>query len=372
MGLSGRAGRWFPGGEWVWFGVLLVILVLGVAWPFKSQEDPHDSLSDAPTGKLAFYRVVERLSANVERNLLDTLQTRPEVDTLCILGPARYPTRTEWRRLHDWVDGGGSLLFAGRRQDPAVTLHHFGIEITPRASTALKPVVQTELVEGELEWRSSAEVDGPLSSEVLVSLDGSTQVLIDEVGAGYIIVCASDAAFTNAVVGRANNGELAVRIFDECATREFGPVVFDESLNQSGTPAVVRLMFGVPLRHLSLQALLWLVLFWWMGFYRFGSPIPEERHSRRDFAEHARALGHLHSRCHDVRSLVRTFYEYFRRRLGLRRKISPDLLAGRSGRSVESVRKLIAELENEAPLSPGEGARLIKSLSKLQQRIGRR
>lgn len=365
----GQKRDWTRAPEAVWWLALAGVITLGLWWPFGASDHRADSFSTAASGTRAFFRLVSELMPFVEQRVSSRLTIDDDVDTICLLGPARYPSPVEWERLFDWVSDGGSLLFAGRLDDPAVDLGPFGVTVEPleweSAPTGAPGRVETELVSDSVEWPTQGEVGFTEEYSVLVSTGGQPQAVVGAIGSGMVVVCASAAPFSNAVLGRGRNGELAFRLLEEC--RSQGLVVFEESLHASG-PAVFRLLFAMPFRHFVLQLVLLLVLYWWRGWYRFGPALRPQEAARRNFAEHARGLARLYARSRDVRPLLRAQYEHFRRRLGFHLAVTPDLMARRAGLRVEEVTALLSVLAASTPLTPRQGAKYIRMIRRLDTR----
>lgn len=353
-----------PRTQWVWWVLVALILGLGFWWPFDTLDHRTDSFNSEPTGTKAFYRLVRELLPEVGQHASGSLAIASDVDTICLVGPARVPSPAEWRLLYDWVVDGGSLFFACRTDDPAVDLGPFEIRVQP-VGEGLEGPVETELVSGAVEWSSRGEIVAGGDARVLVTRGGRPQVVSAMIESGVVVVCASSAPFSNAALGRGSNGEFAFRIFEECRTN--GRVVFDESLN-SGGPAVIGLLFAPPFRLFSLQLILLLVHYWWRGFYRFGPPQPSLEGARRNFADHALGLARLYARGTDVRPLAQAHYEHFRRGLGFHRVPRPDLIARRAGVPIEDVTAWLDELAAPGPMKPKQGARWIRRMNRLNTR----
>jgi hypothetical protein len=325
--------------EAVWVGGLLLLLLSGFYWLPGSGEARSDSFSASASGKKAFFSLAQRLIADVRRNT-GKLQPPEDATTLCLIGPARYPAAREWQQLHQWVQGGGTLVFVARYEDPVVDLGPFRLKVVHRLKNAASdpdeddspdspgPAEQTEgsgpgalevdphLAEGEFNWPSAGWVQGASPDAwVAVALFGLPQVVFQEVGEGEIVVVASDALFTNAALLTGDNGLVAFRILEYADAG--GPLYFDETLNASGPPKVFGLLFDPPLRPMTLQALMVVLLFGWWGSRRFGPVTSLSPLARRDITEHAVALGNLHFKVGTGGRLVASYLERFRHRLRL-------------------------------------------------------
>lgn len=349
--------------SFLWWVLVLGILALGGFWPFAARGPRHDSLSPGPFGKVAFFRLVQALHPETTRNLDSPMRLQDDVDTLCLLGPAQLPSRAQWDDLYDWVADGHSLLFAPSGRDPSVDLAAFGLTIRPESESS---EIQTNLVTGEFSWLANAAISGHEPDEALVTAGSQAVVVAQQVGEGVVVVVASDVIFANAVLAEKDNGVLAYRLLEACQIQ--GAIVVEESLNQAGAPAVLGLLFGAELRLVTLQLLLLLVLFAWLGFYRFGRPVHLGTGTRRSFSEHARALGRLHWKQENGRAAVRRYFDYFRREVRLR-SLRPADLARRAGEPEARVEQLLQVAQGSGGLSSAAAAACIRGLARLRRKL---
>jgi hypothetical protein len=330
-------------GEWLFPALFLGLLFVGYGLvPLPRGREKTDSFGVDRSGKKVFFDLASRLLPDVRRSSGSLVPEDPTADVLVLLGPARYPDRAQWQTLHDWVSEGRALIFAAKWQDPAVELEPFGIEIVPAAADqgedvdgetaeATPPGIETDLVEGEVQWRSEGQIrfTDPKGT-IVVSAGGYPQVIWQPVGDGIIIVAASDFIFSNLSVIEPANAVLAFRILEYASPS--GPVYFDEGLNRAGAPKVVGVLLEGPLRLPTLQLLIVTLLFGWMVSRRFGPLVTKGRSERRSLVEHAEALGSLHYKVQTGASLLGPYLEYFGRELGLAVRTGPK------GRVLEDVR----------------------------------
>jgi hypothetical protein len=384
--------------EWVWVAVLIVLLLLTYGLvPRPRDEEGVDSYSISYRGKKAFFQLSESLLPDVGRNT-DSLLPPDDADTLVILGPAKYPDRVEWQMLYDWVSEGHALVFAARWSDPEVELGVFDVEVklgysatedTESEQVEAELEVEqeepepwtpeselfTELAEGELEWRSFARVEfASAEAEVVVMYHDSAQVIQQPVGEGLLIVAGSDYIFNNVALAEGDNGVLAFRILE--LAYPTGPVYFDESLNAAGPPKIVGILFDEPLRPLTLQFIIFSVLFIWMGSRRFGPAAVARAARRRSLTEHAAALGNLHYKVGSGRRVVASYLEYFRQELKLHHEKSREAqaIAERARIDLASVKNVLTQADRATKnpnLEPAKAAWLVKSLAKLKEKAER-
>lgn len=382
--------------ELAWAAAVVALLIAG-AWRGRSTgSSAEDSYSAAAGGKRAFFALNQSLARRVGRQLGPQLTPDDTFSTLCILGPARYPTSDEWYDLYRWVSRGNTLVFAARHSDPAVDLESFDIRVVPDslveperessdsdkpspenqlAELFRKPKVETELVDGELDWQRTARIQTTRDDvDVLVRVDGDPLVVRQVEGAGQIVVVASDYVFCNRSLVTPNNGLLAFRIVEAGGRAE--AVAFDESLNVSGTPTVFGLLFSPRLRPLTLQAMLCAVVFGWQGGRRFGAVLPALQPPRRNICEHAIALGNLHYRAASGARALALYLDHFRNELRLHYSRASGvqeatLLARRSKLPVETVRALLADVHKatQERASVSRAAALISKLARIRRAL---
>jgi len=396
------ASRWRS--EWLWIGGAALALLLGVWWIPGERSAWRDTFSVEGDGKKVFYSLVKDTRPGTHRNLEPLSRILDSEETICLLGPARYPDSRLWTRLTHWVAGGGRLVFAARFDDPAVDMEGFGIKVIPGwGSTSVEMKgnegeidmgntnVETSLCEGKFRWQSGGKLtfdhamdrDEP---EVLLKKDGKPQVIRSRFGAGTVIVAASDWIFSNLPILDRNfdHGRLAYRIFE--ASDATPSVCFEEHLNSTGTAKVFGILLDPQFRRISLQALLCTLLFGWLGSRRFGPPKTAGQPARRSIVEHAVALGNLHFKARTGPQIVANYLEYFRRAAGLHHAADIGWASGtdiRTARAVELLArwtklegKNIASILDRAEragksrhLASAEATRVIRTLAMMKKKL---
>ncbi len=373
--------------ELLWASALIALLLLGYGViPTPGVRPPDDSFSEESAGKKAFYWVTEELLTEVSRSADSLIPDDDNADTLVMLGPARYPDRAQWQTLHDWVSQGRALVFAARREDPAVDLGPFEIEVVPHngdpapvtpteetdddASNDPASVV-TELLDGSFEWRSQGQVrTSAQDATVELTMDGTAQVVWRPIGDGAIVVVASDYIFTNRSLTSDPHGLLAFRILETAAP--VGPVYFDESMNAAGAPRVVGVLLETPFRLITLQLSIVILLFGWMVSRRFGPVRSVKDSARRSLVEHAEALGNLHFKIGSGTRLVSSYLEFFRRDFGLRHKstgggLERDPAIGIRGTESGAIDSALGAARSSS-LSRDRVGEVVRSLARLRGR----
>jgi len=307
--------------DWFWFTAMLLAVGLHFWFPSTHSGPVHDSYSVGAAGKKAMYLLAARTADSVERNTtsLSIAMGRMERETtLCLLGPARYPNRTEWQGLIEWVRRGGCLVIAANDSDPAFSLAPLDIAVKKTENDSDDDIVEspddkaeddssdeiddeqqlTEVTsrltdEPGLAWKSNAVITAP-KAQVLVDANGSIQAVQQSLDRGTIVVIASDFVFSNQSLefGENANAVLAVRLLESAGSGR--SLVFDESLNQTGTPKVVGVLLDPVLRPMTIQLVIVLILFGWWRNRRFGPLLAASYSKRHNIVDHTDAVGILH------------------------------------------------------------------------------
>ena len=385
---------------WLRPAALVLLVSLHFWFPDVGPELPDDTFSATAAGKKAFYLLLrERADGSVFRNtdrLSIALASLGPDDVLCILGPARYPTDREWTQLLDWVADGGRLMIAAREKKPDVTIKRLGIKVRPAEKPAIKyrrhrkrpsaangtngsagttKKVSTGLVEtDDLTWRSAAEVIAPNADRTLVRYKGRPQAVTVDYGNGTVTVVASDFVFSNESIafGEQADAELAFRLIE--TTGPVGTVCIDESLNRSGTPKVVGLLFDPFLRPVTVQLLILLLLFTWWRSRRFGPVLPVAVSARHNIVDHTDAAGLLNYRSKNAARALRGYLRELFAELKLKsfrgredRVLEP--IAVRMGLPLESLRnelRAAVKASRTKTLERKQAAAVIRRLSRIR------
>ncbi|MFH5806208.1 DUF4350 domain-containing protein [Alienimonas sp. DA493] len=383
---------------------------------------PDDTRSPAPDGQKALVLLAERAGFETVRResplAVVVGEEDPDRTLLVVLGPARALTDGEAETLQDWVNAGGGLLFAARG-GRSVDLGPLG-RVEGRGEDRLQGAEPTRAAglpteDLKLFWPHGGTVDGAGEPLVETAADdagngdgangdgangdgangdgangdgangGAVRVALTETWRGGTAVLAAGAAgFSNRSLAWGDNAALAFRLLERAANGR-RRIVFDESLNLTGTPKTVALLLDPELRpltlHLCLLALLW---GWWRG-RAFGPPLPDPDPPRRTLTDHTDAAGDLAWRTGDGAGVVGWYRRAVARDLRLpadpkERAKRAEALAVAAGREPAAVRDLFARLAAvDARTRPGEksalgrrtAAGLIRELAALRSDAGR-
>ena len=404
----------------LWLAALAMALSLHVWFP-RIDSAVNDTYNFDVGGRNALYQFAERRMGYVNRNhepLANWLDGLDDDSTLCLLGPARYPSPREWEALLTWVNGGGKLLVAARWNDADLAIP--GIQARVKSTVVKKPFqlpgagnrkkpasppsgggtnsseddksmttagqsavavpISTTLAPGvDFTWKTEGVIDAPSfdasAAEVLVKTADSPQAVRIHHGLGSIVLVASDFIFSNAALheGDHRNGILAVKLLEAAGTAD--SIVFDESLNETGTPRVVGVLLDPALRPTTIQLVALIVLFGWRGNRRFGGLLPKSSPARHDVADHTNSLGNLYYKAHHGTGVLREYLDQLKTELRLRFAAGHEArillpIAQKAKMTLDEVQRVLAEADAAArkpKLSRRESAAHIRKLAHLRR-----
>lgn len=430
-----------------WLVLLLGLLLLQVWFPNVDAARQNDTYNVDVGGRNALFQFVQRRCGTVSRNtrpLLQLTTTLPNNASLCILGPARYPTDAEWASLLSWVNRGGQLIIASRWHDPQMSVGNLGVTVNqvgelptnvfnpfggqganskPQKSPNSPPLVTPPpvndnappvvpptappkpadpLEQGEqnvgvgamarpknavseqplipmvgIDWRSNARISA-VFADLLLGNSGSQQAVRKKYGQGSVTVIASDFVFSNRSLYNktSRNAVVAAQLLNAAGVKPGAVVVFDESLNMTGSPKVVGILLDSLLRPMTIQSLLLLMLFAWGGSSRFGTILPPTLPPRHNVTSHTNALGNLYWRTGNGVAVIKAYFEQLMAelKLGLRRGKSTrslEMIAKKTGKDVADVQSLLDVAQEAADRNAvlrGDAASLIRRLSLIRDR----
>ena len=409
--------------ELLWLVLTAFLLLLSTWWLPGSGNLNTDSYSVSFSGRKVLFQTVSRLEGNVFRSH-DQLVPRSDFsDRQLILGPARYPSAEEWDQLYSAVLNGSTVIFAASANDAHLDTGPFRARVTsdfgmldsddedsedeenadPDADSSAsddatdaeeaedaddpEPIdffsfrgspAETELVEGIVNWKSSGEIETDTDDwDVLLTVDKTPQIVRRKFGLGTFVLVASDEIFSNGALLKPDRAVLACRIL-EAGGDTFDATWFDETLNDSGAPKVLGIIFAAEFRPITLQLLLILVLFGWMGCRRFGPVEQTRRARRRSIVEHAEAVGILYhgasAGIHAVKSLREFLRQELRRLCGPGFRVDDPAAVARQAQTDEAdVRELFETVDGiEAfgvTVNRSKASKLLRQLSTLITRV---
>lgn len=345
MNQPSRRKRERKNAGWFWLIALCALLPLHLWFPEFGTGALDDSYSSSASGKKAFYLLLNQTTYETERNRVPLnvlLQSLDYDETLCLLGPARYPSPLEWSSLLAWVEEGGRLIISANPQHPEFKIAPLDISVAyldelereniPRAesktdeenSIGLAFADENSLIETQtttvfpdapsLIWETNARITS-VSGQALISAGETQQAVRQNYGLGTIVVSASSEIFSNQSM--VDGGSVpAYRLVEAAGPPDY--LVVDESLNASGTSKVVALLIDPTFRPLTIQLLITLLIFSWWQSNRFGPILSSHVLPRHNIVSHTDNVGNLHYKNGNGRALLYVYVKQLFLELNLR------------------------------------------------------
>lgn len=332
--------------------IILIVLFLGlVAFVILGPaQAPQEPLTSAPTthssaegGALALLRWTSDLGYDARRLQFQAFALNEQADALVILSPSQPIELAQAREVLDWVEAGGTLIFADDRTrlfspanellaelDVALERYEEGGDI--EHATALQPalnmpplreiapqtqrVLSTERPDAAPLFGISDSVSGEQKGTVLLGLSH---------GAGYIYLSSASYPFTNEGLRDERHAALVLNLLRRVP--EGGRILFDEYHHGFYEPpsllgTIVSNAWGWGLLYALGIGAVYLLL----SGRRFGRPVPlREETRRRSSAEYIESMADLFQRGGKRSFVLRHYHDSLKRHLARPYGISPHL-----------------------------------------------
>ena len=334
--------------------ITLLFFAAGSITSCNRMKEPPKGSTD-PYGTAALEQMMEERGRHMIHRK-DPISQIEDEDTDKILLILRGATvnRAAWRRVIEWVNQGGTLVVAGLRHLP----RELSAEPTDDDS------VQTHLDRaGTYEYGynfSSLSVEAPTGAKLTTSVTQSAWVLKrgDEpyavsmgLGKGRAFVFAERALFVNIAFAVADNATFAQEFLYDLRQDDIEICdVWTDAGAENPLDSVRKANLLPLIVQLLAIALLFLV---WKGAH-FGKPRDPAQRSRRAFADHVQALGHIYQRAkasdHALGNFSAWAIERLRERYyrGTKSGLSPlaEAIAARTGRDETEVMRVLVEAQS--------------------------
>lgn len=318
------------------FGVLIAFVVVGPGRTPPQAPNIPSTYSRAPHGALAFYEWTRAMGYDARRLEYRPFEVTDDDAVLVMLSPSETVSRAHARDILEWVERGGTLIFA----DDAPTvfsqsdalLDALQMRITVLTDTqmierapALQPVFDQPPVR-EIAVRTRRTLT-PQRNDYAPLFGAPGQVLIAgiRIGNGYVYISATTHPFTNSGLRDQQHAALVLNMLRRAPPG--GRILFDEyhhglAAPPSPTDGLLATPWGWAGVYVATATALFLVL----GGRRFGRPAPlREETVRRSSAEYLDSMADLYQRGGKRQYLLQHFYADFKRRLAKPYGVNPQL-----------------------------------------------
>jgi hypothetical protein len=286
------------------------------------------SHSTAPDGAQALALWVEALGYSVQRVQGTSFRLDQGADLLFVLAPQQTFSPGEVERVDNWVESGGTLIFASDRWRAGPLLQHFELNVQfldervdvaqPAQPLLLDPPWNRAAVRAQRYLVTARD-------DIVVHLTAEGQpVLISFArGAGQVFVATTAYPFTNAGLRDEGNARLIHNLVAAADLSPVGPdgsgnqVLFDEFHHGYQTARTVTTWLrntaqGQSLLYTGLVIFLFLLI----GGRRFGRPLPmPDSTARRAPVEHVQAMANLFRRAGKRARISRHYHDRLKREL---------------------------------------------------------
>jgi len=275
---------------WLLLGLLAAVAVVLILAQNGTQQDSpeHSSKSDGPNGTSALVLYAAALG-HPTRTIDFSFGLPDPPATLFVFNPSAHFSASDTSTLVNWVQGGGTLVYADDRLDTrlAVAFDLHKSRAVPANGRAATPALAGV---NFITDNSFAEPLIPTANQaVLVAFSEDRALAVEEkIGQGRVIALAVPEVLCNSYLETADNGRFAADLVNLSP----GPVAFDEyhhgdlagaagdwtkqPLGVALTWAAIAIFFGLLLRGRA-----------------FGPRLPPAGAGSRSAAEYAAAVGHL-------------------------------------------------------------------------------
>lgn len=416
--------------------LVLACILLGAGGTVEARPSTY---SKTGSGAKAIYLLLEDLQYKTHR-LLDWHDLKPDTMALVVIAPGM---RAPAHLIMEWVQQGGVLVLALPRSalfqkcantsfgplkirrtrvkkpaskpskpPPGLKIDAYECLLVPSGVEAEEEATAKEKEPAAEEQQEAAEEkkdkvvrfhQGRLTRfekvkvtqyKVLKGGGGGAQALQLTVGRGKVLLLAEDGGLTNARLHREDLVVL-IRQWLEKILEPGDGIGFYEG---HGSLDIQGILKRTHLWAFVLHGLLWLLLLYWSLAPRSGDPRPAPPTTRREFSQHARALGHLYQHQKASARVLRQQYKRLLarvlgqgdasralagqaqaarspREMRRDRAALAKLIATRTGRDPDSVESILAQVEYAVERTAGGDSkdvqhhfRLSRALAELQGR----
>lgn len=318
------------------FGVLIAFVVIGPGRTPPQAPNIPSTYSSAPNGALAFYEWTRAMGYDARRLEYRPFEVTDDDAVLVMLSPSETISRAHARDILEWVERGGTLIFADDApmvfsQSDAL-LDALQMRITVLTDTqiierapALQPVFDQPPVR-EIAARTRRTLT-PQRNDYAPLFGAPGQVLIAgiRVGNGYAYISATTHPFTNGGLRDRQHAALVLNMLRRAPPG--GRILFDEYHHGlTAPPSPTDGLLNTPWGWAGVYVATATALFLLLGGRRFGRPVPlREETARRSSAEYLDSMADLYQRGGKRRYMQQHFYADFKRRLAKPYGVNPQL-----------------------------------------------
>ena len=319
------------------FLALILFIALGPGRQAQPSNPPDATThSSAPEGVLALYDWTRGLGYDSRRLEYRTFGLEERDAALVILNPEQPINRTQSRQILDWVEQGGTLVFADDRTAifGASNALLDDLKFATRVYSTTQLIQQAAPAQPALDQPPTGTVTVqtgrmlvPGRDDYVTLLGVPDAVLIAGIkqGSGYIYLSATSYPFTNEGLRNAENAALVLNMLRRVPAG--GRIQFDEYHHGFFTPpSTSKILLGSPWGWAAAYAVAVIALYLILSGRRFGRPVPlKEEVVRRSSAEYIESMADLFQRGGKRGYILGHYHTAFKRALARKDGINPQI-----------------------------------------------
>jgi hypothetical protein len=285
---------------------------------------------------LALYDWTRGLGYDSRRLEYRTFGLEERDAALVILNPEQPINRTQSRQILDWVEQGGTLVFADDRTAifGASNALLDDLKFATRVYSTTQLIQQAAPAQPALDQPPTGTVTVqtgrmlvPGRDDYVTLLGVPDAVLIVGIkqGSGYIYLSATSYPFTNEGLRNAENAALVLNMLRRVPAG--GRIQFDEYHHGFFTPpSTSKILLGSPWGWAGAYAVAVIALYLILSGRRFGRPVPlKEEVVRRSSAEYIESMADLFQRGGKRGYILGHYHTAFKRALARKDGINPQI-----------------------------------------------
>jgi hypothetical protein len=319
------------------FLVLILFIALGPGRQTQPSNPPEATThSSAQEGVLALYTWARALGYDSQRLEYRPFAVEERDAALIILNPQEPINRTQSRAILDWVEQGGTLIFADDRtaifgasnallDDLKFDTPVYSTTQLIRQAAPAQPALDQPPTGKAMVQTGRVLVPGRDDYIKLMGLPDAVLIAGIKLGSGYIYLSATTYPFTNEGLRDTENAALVLNMLRRVPAG--GRIEFDEYHHGFFTPpSTGKILLGSPWGWAAAYAVAVIALYLILSGRRFGRPVPlKEEVVRRSSAEYVESMADLFQRGGKRDYILRHYHTAFKRGLARKDGINPQI-----------------------------------------------
>jgi hypothetical protein len=327
----------FSRDTWLALGLFLLLALVTIVVGIQSSNKDVTSFlstSPAPYGTLALKLWMNELGIQTIDESPTNFELPKNADIIFIIQPIIGITESEWKRLDEWVDDGGTLVLAGSNFSSLEGFRHYSFDSSLLDAPAETLSVQTPLLSSpQLTTPIPVKADFGLRSDEAdfvthLSVKNEAVLVSFEQKQGRVILSTAAYPFSNLGLKDEANAKLVLNLIALSARKTRTAWLDDWHHGIQGNDIIGpdQWLRGTPGGHAILFILGAIFLGLLLRGRAFGRPVPlPSEIKRRGPLEHVTAIANLNRKAGHREAVLGQYHHRLKRHLGRRYRIDPSL-----------------------------------------------